>query len=125
MTIDLNNYSKINPKNGRFLKGFTPHNKGKKWSEWMDGRKQKKVFKCLSRNGNPNLAGANAKTIVGVKNGKFCVFESSEDPGRKLGIFARNIRAVCHGKRKKAGGMMWFFEESTEWVKINLRYELL
>ena len=25
---------------GRFLKGNTPHNKGKKWSEWMDGRKK-------------------------------------------------------------------------------------
>lgn len=31
-----------NKKNGRFLKNHKPHNKGKRWSEWMDGRKKKK-----------------------------------------------------------------------------------
>lgn len=27
--------------NGRFLKGHTPHNKGKKWADYMDMRKAK------------------------------------------------------------------------------------
>lgn len=120
MIIDLNNYSKINPRNGQFLKGIVPHNKGKKWSEWMDENKQKKVLKNLQRKGNPNIGGNNARKIIGIKNGKFCVFESSKDAERKLSICARNIRTVCHGKRKFAGGMMWFFEESNEWIKFIL-----
>ena len=87
MKIDLTDYPKYrNPHTGRFLKNSIPHNKGKSWSEWMDGRKKRKILKNLQHKGNPNLAGANAKTIVGVKNGKFCVFESSEDAGRKLEV---------------------------------------
>ena len=66
------------------------------------------------------LGGNNARKIIGIKNGKFCVFESSKDAERKLSICARNIRTVCHGKRKFAGGMMWFFEESNEWIKFIL-----
>ena len=34
---------KRNAVNGRFLKGHVPHNKGKKWIEWMDMRKAKKI----------------------------------------------------------------------------------
>ena len=49
---------KRNPITGRFLKGVAPHNKGKKWSDYMDGRKRNKVLKCLQRIGNPNLAGS-------------------------------------------------------------------
>ena len=29
--------------NGRFLKGHTPHNKGKKWADYMDMRKAKRI----------------------------------------------------------------------------------
>ena len=119
MKIDLTDYPKYrNPHTGRFLKNSIPHNKGKSWSEWMDGRKKRKILKNLQHKGSPNLAGANAKTIVGVKNGKFCVFESSEDAGRKLGIFARNIRSCCHKKRKTCGGWNWFFENDNEWIKL-------
>lgn len=83
MIIDLNKYQKINPRNGRFLKGITPHNKGKNWSEWMDPNKQERVLKNLHRNGNPNIGGNNAIKIIGIKNGKFCPFESSKDAERK------------------------------------------
>lgn len=107
-----------NKKNGRFLKGHVPHNKNKNWSEWMDGRKRKKVLKCLKRTGNPNLAGANAKKIVGVKDGKFIVFPHSEEAGSRLNISARNIRSCCHKKRKSAGGWKWFFETDNEWTQL-------
>jgi hypothetical protein len=119
MKIDLNDYSKkINPQTGRFLKNHIPHNKGKKWSEWMDWRKQKRILKNLQRKGNPNLAGSNARKVVGVKNGKFFVFDSGVDAGRKLGIQARNINSCCHKKRKTCGGIMWFFEDDNEWIKL-------
>lgn len=108
-----------NKKNGRFLKNHKPHNKGKSWSEWMDGRKKRKVLKNLElgRVGNPNIAGSNAKKIVGIKNGKFVVFPNSEEAGRILDITARNIRHACHKKRKSAGGWKWYFENDPEWIK--------
>lgn len=105
---------------GRFKKGHTPHNKGKKWTDYMDGRKKRRILKNLELGrlkGNCHLAGANAKKIVGIKNGKFYVFESSEDAGRKLNICARNIRSVCQSKRKTAGGLLWFFESDELWLK--------
>jgi hypothetical protein len=118
MELKLNNFSTQNNLKGRFLKGRIPHNKGKKWNEWMDGRKQRKVLRCLNHKGNPNLAGANARKIIGIKDNKFCFFESSEDAGRKLGITARNIRSCCHKKRKTCGGFYWFFEDSNEWIEF-------
>ncbi len=110
---------KRNPINGRFLKGIPPHNKGKKWCEWMDGRKKTKILKCLQRIGNQNLAGANAKRIVGIKDGKLLsVFASSNDAYRKTNICSRNIRSCCHKKRNHAGGIKWFFETDNEWIKL-------
>lgn len=110
---------KRNPITGRFLKGVAPHNKGKKWSDYMDGRKHNKVLKCLQRIGNPKLAGSNAIRIVGIKDGKLLsVFESSNHAYRKTKICARNIRSCCHKKRNHAGGVKWFFETDNEWIKI-------
>lgn len=34
-----------NPINGRFLKGHTPHNKGKKWNQYAGKRAQKRMAK--------------------------------------------------------------------------------
>ena len=34
-----------NPVNGQFLKGHTPHNKGKQWKEWAGRRAQKRMMK--------------------------------------------------------------------------------
>jgi hypothetical protein len=100
-------------KNGRFVKGMTPHNKGKKWCEWMDGRKQRKVRKCLIHTGNPILPGWNKKQVVGISiDGKACVFESSKDVERKLGIESRNVRGCCEGKRNLAGGLFFMWAEN-------------
>lgn len=102
---------------GRFAKGHVPHNKGKKWSEWMDGRKRRKVLKCLELGrikGNPNIGGWNRKAVVGISiEGKVCIFESSRDAGKKLGIEERNIRSCCEGKRNLAGGI--FFQWAENW----------
>jgi len=110
--------AKVNPVNGRFLKGHKPFNKGLKQKDWMDGRKIKKVLSKLQRNGNPDIGGSNAIRIIGVKNGKFYPFSSSEDAYRKTNICARNIRSCCHGKRNKAGGVQWFFEDDPKWTKL-------
>lgn len=103
-----------NLKNGRFLKGNVPHNKGKKWSEWMDGRKINKVRRIAMANLRPNMAigGWNAKPIIAYTDDQLYVawFASSADAERKTGIWARNIRSVCEGKRKKAGGFRWKYD---------------
>ena len=106
---------KPKPKPGRFYKGMTPHNKGKKWADWMDGRKQRKVKRILleHRQVNHNIGGWNAKQVVGISiDGKACVFESSKDVERKLGIQSRNVRGCCEGKRNLAGGLFFMWAEN-------------
>lgn len=101
-----------NPINGRFLKGLTPHNKGKSWNEWMDGRKAKRVKRIAMKNLKPNMniGGWNKKAVIAEnEEGVTAWFESSIDAEKKTGICARNIRSVCNGKRKHAGGLKWIW----------------
>lgn len=69
-----------NPLNGRFNKVHVPHNKGKKWIEWMDRRKHKKVLKIGINNlkkGRKNICGWNKKPVIMIeKDGKHTYFES-------------------------------------------------
>ena len=104
-------------KKGQFTHALIPHNKGKRWVDYMDMRHARKILGCLRRTGNPNLPGANRKKIVGVKNGKCGVYDSSCDAERRLGIIARNIRKCCHKERNHAGGIRWFYFDSDEWIK--------
>lgn len=60
-----------NALNGRFLKGHTPHNKGKKWSEYATKRAQKKMQKGWknlekhrNKNGRPDTAGRSRKAVI-------------------------------------------------------------
>jgi hypothetical protein len=104
---------KPKPKPGRFYKGHTPHNKGKKWSEWLDGRKKRKILKNLTHVGRPDIGGWNEKQVVGISiDGKACVFESSKDVERKLGIESRNVRGCCEGKRNLAGGLFFMWADN-------------
>jgi hypothetical protein len=103
-----------NPYNGQFMKGHKPFNKGKKQSEWMDGRKRKRILKYLEigrAKGNATMAGWNAKITLMLNDGKIIgVFKSTNDAGQKTNICSRNIRSVCCGKRKRAGGFEWQYE---------------
>ena len=112
-----------NPLNGRFLKGHAPHNKGKKWEDYMDMRKANKLKKNLllgRLKGNPNLPGHNKKKVIGIKDGKiYCVFPSASDAQLELGIQRANISKCCRKERKKAGGIFWFFEDNVdEWADM-------
>lgn len=102
-----------NPTNGQFLKGHTPHNKGKKWEDYMDMRKAKRIKRiaCKNLRGRKDIGGWNKIAIVAVDDDGNVLgwFSSACDAERKTGIIARNIRSVCHGKRKKAGGFRWEF----------------
>ena len=100
-----------NAVNGRFLKGHVPHNKGKKWNEWMDMRKSKNIKRIGIKNlhGRKDVGGWNKQPVFAInKNGDTVGwFASSLDAERKTGICARNIRNVLEGKRKHAGGYQW------------------
>ena len=102
---------------GRFTHALIPHNKGKRWVDYMDMRHARKILGCLRRTGNPDLPGANRKKIVGIKDGKCGVYESSFEAERRLGIIARNIRKCCNKERNHAGGIRWFYFDSDEWIK--------
>ena len=112
---------------GHLLPGTIPHNKGKKWDEWqtLDGRKRRKILNRLKlgrKKGNPDLPGANRKTIIAVKDGRIVgVFESAKQAANKItaGNFSeksvrRNINHCCNKKRKKCMGLMWFFEKDDD-----------
>lgn len=102
---------KHNPTNGQFLKGHVPHNKGKKWEEWMDMRKAKRIKRIAVKNlkCRMNIGGWNKKAVYALDEDNNIVgwFESTCDAEKKVGICARNIRSVCNGKRKHAGGFKW------------------
>lgn len=100
-----------NPQTGRFNKGHVPHNKGKKWIDYMDMRKAKKVLHIAKKNLKPrmDIGGWNRKPVIAIDDDGNVLgwFSSSQDAERKTGICGRNIRNVCNGKRKKAGGFIW------------------
>lgn len=100
-----------NPINGQFLKGHTPHNKGKKWKDYMDMRKARRIIRIAKKNLTPNLniGGWNKKAVVAIdeENNILGWFSSALDAQRKTGIGASNIRKVCNGKRNHAGGFKW------------------
>ena len=102
-----------NPINGQFLKGHVPHNKGKKWSDYMDMRKAKRILRIAKKNLKPrmDIGGWNKRAVIALdENGKLLGwFSSSKEAECKTGICSRNINSVCNGKRKHAGGFRWEF----------------
>ncbi len=105
---------KKNPKTGRFLKGHEPWNKGKKAKEYMDPEKLRKNIENLKKYQNPNkeLWKVRQRPVVALKNGEFWArFESAAEAERKMNISMSNIRRVCKGERKQAGGYQWKWEE--------------
>lgn len=106
---------------GTFLKGHIPHNKGKKWAEWMDMRKARKVLRIGMKNlkGRPDIGGWNKKPVVAVTaDGRWFPFDSATDAARKTGLIRRNISHCCQGKRKHCGRFRWFYFDSDEWIKL-------
>jgi hypothetical protein len=127
---ELNIYEPLqyNPVNGRFLSNHIPFNKGIPMKDWMDGRKIKRVVKCLEigrKLGNKHLPEFNRKRIVGIKDGKLIAFNCAANAetaltAKGIKVSQRNINKVCGGKnkyRRRAGGYFWFFAENVEKYK--------
>ena len=126
-----------NLKTGRFIKGMTPHNKGKKWSEWMDGRKQKRVKKQAlanldkGRRTKGRLYGGRPKrkVIAVTDEGEFFVFAHAKKAVEWSGGCPDNIRRCCRDNERttltKSGkvndehkylGFRWYFESDYKWT---------
>ena len=82
---------KYNKTNGRFLKGNEPHNKGKKWDDYMTEEGKKKSAKGWEnlkkhrRNGNPEWAERKKKQCLSFTDeGKFIVHSCIEAANKWL-----------------------------------------
>lgn len=98
---------------GKFLKGHIPHNKGKRWADYMDMRKAKRIKRIGVKNlvRNYRISGWNAKPVVAIKDDKLVgIYPSASEAGRKAGICGRNI--------KHAGGYQWFWENDNTWCDL-------
>ena len=72
----------IDPRTGRFLKGHVSANKGKKWSEFMSKRGQRRARKGWknldlhrNKNGRADTAGRSRKQVIAVMDdGRWLIF---------------------------------------------------
>lgn len=99
-----------NTKTGRFLKGHVPANKGKKWSDYMGKRAQKRAMKGwknldlyrgkVKRSGQ---AGCQRKQVVAVMDdGRWLVFPYADVAARWLGCGRiENIRRCCRENQSR------------------------
>lgn len=122
-----------NPLNGRFLKGHTPANKGKKWDEYMSRRAQRrsrKGWKNLELHRHRGGPGRPDKPVIAVNDtGKWIYFPSCAEAGRLMGIKTESILRCCHGNETgtknhkgmvntdhKYKGLRFYFESDEKWT---------
>ena len=101
---------------GRFRKGSSPWNKGKKWSDMFDEQTQTKLkqhLKDIARLGAAGKGHPHPKPVIQMDEygERLHWYESSEAAARKLGLQGRNIRKVCDGERNFCGGYRWRWDE--------------
>lgn len=109
-----------NPLNGRYNKGYTPYNKGRKRSEWATKEHEQNLRQAVKNNPNRHVvAGWNKRAVIMIdKDGRHAWFESSEKASRVTGVNGANIRQVCNKHHNHAGGYKWFWFDDEEWVKL-------
>lgn len=98
-----------NAANGRFMKGHTPANKGKKWGEYLSRRAQRgsargwknlELYRHHSENG-----GRPKKAVIAIDDvGKWKFYESVSLAGRILGVRWDNIARCCRLNHAGAKG---------------------
>lgn len=106
---------------GTFLKGHIPHNKGKKWNEWMDMRKAKKILRIGKKNlkGRNDIGGRNKRPVVAITDdGRLAYFDSATRAALLTGLNRRNISHCCQGKRMHCGKFQWFYFNDDKWLKL-------
>lgn len=134
----------IDPRTGRFLKGHVSANKGKKCSEFMSKRGQrrarkgwKNLTKHRNKNGRADTAGRARKQVIAVMDdGRWLVFDYIGAAAEWLGGSRENISRCCrqnqnrptlhdtHGKPTgkvntdhRYMGIRWYFETDSIWTQ--------
>lgn len=107
--------------NGQFLKGCTPHNKGKRMtyhSKWTKRRSLQGLVKGRGAH-HKTGAGMNKKSVVVIKDRKLIgVYASVNEAGAKLCITPSHISDVCLKKKghKTVRGYRVYFENDNAWL---------
>lgn len=131
-----------NKANGRFLKGHTPHNKGKKWGEWMTKKGQKRSAKGWRNfeehrpKTRPDTAGRCRKVVVAVMDdGRWCVFSYTVEAAEWVGGIQENVCRCCRFNQRrhvnlktgmvntdhKYKGVRFYFESDGIWTTNVMR----
>lgn len=106
---------------GRYMKGSIPHNKGKKWDEWLSKDMQEKIKRGLARpvKNRYNVGGWNKKAVIMIDSeGNRAYFESAEEVSRRTGIHSACIKRVCSKERKQTHGCRFFWFSDNELIDI-------
>ena len=126
-----------NPINGQFNKGHIPHNKGRKWSEWVGKRAQKRMMKGWANldkyrpTTRPDNAGRCRKEVIAVRDdGTWCCLPFVGAAGEWIGGNRENVRRCCafnlarHINRKTGKvntdhrymGVRFYYESDPIWM---------
>jgi hypothetical protein len=99
----------INKQTGRFLKGHVPANKGKKWSDYMGKRTQKRAMKGWknldlhrNKNGRPDTADRCRKQVIAVMDdGSWLLFPYIGPAAEWVGGSRENVGRCCRMNQAK------------------------
>lgn len=127
-----------NPTNGRFLKGHVPKNKGRKWSEWMSKKGQKRARKGWKNletyrpKTRSDVAGRCRKQVIAVMDdGTWVLLPYMGAAGEWVGGNRENVRRCCqcnfaHHVNRKTGkvntdhrykGVRFYYESDNTWLE--------
>lgn len=140
-------YTGVNKQTGRFMKGHVPANKGKRWSEYMPKRSQRRSargWKNLDKHRptkRPDTAGRSRKLVVAVMDdGTWLIFPYLGPAAEWVGGNRENVGRCCRanlsrrvlsrdwrpGHKKGAPrintdhrylGVRFYFEEDKTWLR--------
>lgn len=104
---------------GKFIKGVSPWNKGKKMKYKNELSRNRSVINLKKgRGGNHrNGAGHNKRSVVAIKDGKFYVFASATEASTKVGCHQTAVTAACKKRIKTCLGFKWYYEDDSTWLK--------
>ena len=127
-------WTRVNPKNGQFMKGHEPKNKGRKWEEWMSKKGQRrsaKGWKNLDKyrncNGRADTAGRCRKEVVAVRNnGTYQIFSFVGAAAEWIGGNRENVGRCCRenqSRREKKHDWAPGFNKGTSRVNTDHQYK--
>ena len=102
---------------GRWNRGGKAWNRGMKWEDMFDKKTIERLKKHLREVGSRGNRGKGFEHMwrpviqMDEYGNRLHWYQSSAHAARKLGLEARNIRAVCYGDRPRCGGFRWKFDE--------------